>query len=393
MNLSLKQRIAASFAIANLMVLSIGFTVFYYLDSLNEQIESITTNTNQIALITDEVRISAVSILKMQKKILTKKATEEDLKQLNSLCDSFHSQLQNLDKYYTEVQIKTIISKMIGYVDSLQTLLSKVSIYNSRDNAGVQATGELADKILESFSEFQDIQYYQNEQRDKQLKDIIGETRRYMLIVLIITFLVTIILSLVIPGKIALPFKKINDAVRELQECNFDVSIYYNQDDEIGELAQELNKMITNMKEFEELRTDRISVELRKFDILANMIRKNVLIANARGELIYLNNQMYTLLNIDSDSVLNKRMEDTLIPESIKEAYDLALKRRSKIENNEVEILEKKIVEEKNEETGEMEEHTHEEVLFKGFANVIPIRAKESALDYYLMILSEDVFA
>ena len=86
-------------------------------------------------------------------------------------------------------------------------------------------------------------------------------------------------------------------------------------------------------------------------------------------------------------------MEDTLIPESIKEAYDLALKRRSKIENNEVEILEKKIVEEKNEETGEMEEHTHEEVLFKGFANVIPIRAKESALDYYLMILSEDVFA
>ena len=109
MNLSLKQRIAASFAIANLMVLSIGFTVFYYLDSLNEQIESITTNTNQIALITDEVRISAVSILKMQKKILTKKATEEDLKQLNSLCDSFHSQLQNLDKYYTEVQIKTII--------------------------------------------------------------------------------------------------------------------------------------------------------------------------------------------------------------------------------------------------------------------------------------------
>ena len=150
MNLSLKKRIASSFGMANIMVLLIGFTVFYYLNSLNDQIENITSNTNQISLLTDEVRISAVSILKMQKKLLTKKAKEEDLKNLNILCDGFHSQLQRLDTFYTEVQIKTIISKMIGYVDSLQTLLSKVSIYNNRDNAGLSAIGELSDKILEA---------------------------------------------------------------------------------------------------------------------------------------------------------------------------------------------------------------------------------------------------
>lgn len=393
MNLSLKQRIAFSFGAANVMVLVIGFTVFYYLNSLNGQIESITSNTNQISLLTDEIRISAVSILKMQKRILTKKAKESDLDKLNSLCDGFHSQLNELDKFYEEVQVKTIISKMIGYVESLQTLLSKVSLYNNRDSGGLSAIGELADKILEAFSEFQDIQYYQNEQRDKQLKEIISETRRYMLIALIITFLFTIILSLVIPGKIALPFKKINDAVRELQDCNFDVSIYYNQNDEIGELSKELNKMIASMKNFEELRTDRISVEHRKFDILANMLKKNILIANTSGELIYLNNQMYKLLNAESESILNKNMEDTLIPESIKNAYDLALKRRSKIENQEIKITHIEHAEVKNEETGEMEDKDIEEVLFEGYANVIPIRAKESALDYYMMVLSEEVFA
>jgi HAMP domain-containing protein len=392
MDLSLKKRIAFSFGLANIMVLVIGFVVFYYLDSLNKQVENITSNTNQVSLLTDEIRISAVSVLKMQKKIITNKAKESDLTKLISLCEGFHSQLQRLDTFYTEVQIKTTISKMIGYVDSLQTLLSKVSIYNTRDRAGLSAIGELADKILESFSDFQDIQYYQNEQRDKQLKSIIGETRRYMLIVLIITFLVTIILSLVIPGKIALPFKKIHDAVRELQDCNFDVSIYYNQNDEIGELSKGLNKMITSMKHFEELRTDRIAVEHRKFDILANMIKKNVLIANASGQLIYLNNQMYKLLNMDSESLLNKNMEDTLIPSSIKDAYNLALKRKSKIENSEIKISEKKHLEVKNEETGELEEKDMEEVCFEGFANVIPIRAKDSSLDYYMMVLSEEVF-
>jgi signal transduction histidine kinase len=282
---------------------------------------------------------------------------------------------------------------MIGYVDSLKTILSKVSLFNSRDNAGIYTIGELADKILDAFSEFQDMQYYQNEQRDKQIKSIIGETRRYMLIVLIITFLFTILMSLVIPGKIALPFKKINDAVRELQECNFDVSIYYNQNDEIGELARELNKMIASMKYFEELRTDRVSVEHRKFDILANMIKKHVLIANANGELIYLNNQMYKILDVESEDVLDKNMSDTKIPLSIRESYELALKRRSKIENSEIVITHKVKSEIEDEETGEMIEIEKEEEVFNGYANVIPIRAKESSLDYYMMILSREMFA
>ena len=388
MNLSLKKRIAFSFGVANIMVLIVGFTIFYFLNSLNDQVEAITQNTNQNTIVSEEISISAVQIIKLQYKILTNRAKEDDLEQLKILCSDFQEQLQNLDTLYESVEVKTTISKMIGYIDSLQTLLSKVSIFDNRDTNRIVAINQLADKILESFSQIQDIQFHQNQERDKQIKKIIGETRRYMLIDLIITFFATILLSLVIPGNVALPFKKINDAVRELQDCNFDVSIYYNKDDEIGELAKELNKMIFSMKNFEALRTDRISVERRKFDILANMVRRNVLIANAEGELIYLNNQMYNLLHLDSDSVLNKNIADTVVSQDIKEAYELALKRKSKIENHEVCIRVKK---EQETEAGEVVET--EDEIFKGYANIIPIRAKESALDYYMMVLSEEAFA
>ena len=378
---------------ANLMIIIIGSIVFYFLHSLNTKVQDITANTNQINLLTDEIRISTVSILKTQKRILSGRATQDDLNRLKSLLDVFHSQLQRLDTYYDEVQIKKTISKMVGYVDSLKTIISKISLFDNRDSAGLSSISDLSDKILEAFSEFQDVQLYRNEQRDDEIKRVISDTRRYMLIVLIITFLTTILMGLVIPGKIALPFKKIADAVRELQDCNFDVSINYNQEDEIGELAIEINKMIQSMKTFEELRTDRISVEHRKFDVLANMLKKNILIANANGELIYLNNSMYKLLNVDSEEVLNKNMEDTIIPPSIKEAYEVALKRRSKIENAEIHIFHKEKNEVINEETGEAEEVMEEIEIFSGFANVIPIRAKESSLDYYIMVLSKEVFA
>jgi hypothetical protein len=388
MQLSLKRRVAVSFIIANAVVLVMGFTVFFFLDSLNNQISSITVNSNKISLLTDEVRISAVSILKMQKKILTTKPTSEDLKRLENLCEGFQSQLQRLDSFYSEVEAKKIISRMQGYVDSLKTIVSKSSLFY-RDGEGLSTINELTDKILEAFSEFQDIQYFQNEQRDKQVKSIIGETRRNMLITLIITFLGTILLSLVVPGKIAMPFKKINDAVRELQDCNFDVSIYYDLDDEIGELARELNKMIVNMKKFEQLRSDRISVEHRKFDTLANMVKKNIMIANAKGELIYMNNPMYALLEMQSDDVINKNITDTLMPDSIVETFEMAIKRRSKIENAEIIIPKRKKV--LNTETGEyMFEETSE--VYQGYANVFPIRAKESNLDYYMMIISKEVF-
>lgn len=389
MYMSLKGRIQLCFIVATLVVVAMGFTVFFFLDSLNSQISSITVNSNKISLLTDEVRISAVSILKMQKKILTSKPNNEDLKRLESLTEGFQTQLQRLDAYYTEVEAKKIISKMQGYVDSLKTVVGKSSLF-SRDGGGISTINELTDKILDAFSEFQDIQYFQNEQRDKQVRNIIGETRRYMLIALIITFLGTILIALVVPGKISLPFKKINDAVRELQDCNFDVSIYYNQDDEIGELARELNKMIMSMKTFEQLRIERISLEGRKFDTLANMVKKNIIVANAMGELTYMNNPMYTLLEMQSDDIMNKNIADTVMPDSIIETFELAIKRRSKIENAEIIIPKRKITIDPA--TGEHTFEETEEDAFHGYANVFPIRAKESTLDYYLMIISTEVF-
>jgi hypothetical protein len=101
--MSLKRRVTYSFITAMAVILIMGFTVFFFLDALNNQISNITVNSNKISLLTDEVRISAVSILKMQKKILVQKPTSEDLKRLENLCEGFQSQLQRLDSFYTEV--------------------------------------------------------------------------------------------------------------------------------------------------------------------------------------------------------------------------------------------------------------------------------------------------
>jgi signal transduction histidine kinase len=298
---------------------------------------------------------------------------------------------------------KKVAAQMISYVESLKLFLNKSSL-SGRDSAGLASVGDLADKILESFSELQDIQYDQSKADNKRIKRIIDETKRNMMITLIIGFLGTIILGLVVPGKIALPFKKIRDAIRELQDCNFDVSIYYNQDDEIGEIAREMNKMIHSFKIFDGLRADRINVERRKFDALANMVKKPVLVANAMGEVIYMNSKVYGLMNVQSEDVIGKNMLQTPLDPSVIESFELAIKRRSKIENAEIQITAKREASSESE-LNQIQDQVNElgetiqgaglpdEVVFSGFANVVPIRGKESSLDYYLMVLSNEVFA
>jgi PAS domain-containing protein len=387
MNFSLKNRIALSFVTAIAVILLLSFTVFQYLHTLNRDIEDITMRSNRVALLTDEIRISAVSIIKQQRRILVGSADQQHVENLISLTDSFTSQLQTLDSLYAETEAKRVIAQMLSYVEALRLVIGKASLFQ-RDNAGLGTISDLSDKILDTFSEFQDIQYFQSLERDRQIKAIISETKRNMMITLIIGFLGTIILVLVIPGKIALPFKKIMDAIRELQDNNFDVSIYYNQDDEIGEIAREMNKMIHSFKKFDELRSDRISVENRKFDALANMVKKPILVANAEGKLIYMNNHLYSIMQVQSEEVIGKMMVDSHMPETIIESYDLAIKRRSKIENAEIVIPHKRHEEDESAQPSS-EEEAH---AFKGYANVIPIRGKDSSLDYYLMVLSKEVF-
>lgn len=396
MNLSLKNRVTLSFVTAIGVILLLSFTVFQYLHTLNQDIEEITMRSNRVALLTDEIRISAVSIIKQQRRILLGTAEEQHIENLLSLTDSFTSQLQTLDSLYQEPEAKRVIGQMISYVEALRVVIGKSSLFNQRDAAGLATVSELSDKILDTFSEFQDIQYFQSLERDRQIKTIISETKRNMMITLIIGFLGTIILVLVIPGKIALPFKKIMDAIRELQENNFDVSIFYSQDDEIGEIAREMNKMIHSFKRFDELRTDRISVENRKFDALANLVRKPVLVANAEGKLIYMNNQLYSILQVRTEDVIGRAMVDSHMPETIIESYELAIKRRSKIENAEILISPKRTESKDSEDEAPADPRAdsadEDSGGFKGYANVIPIRGKDSSLDYYLMVLSKDVF-
>ena len=137
--------------------------------------------------------------------------------------------------------MKTRRSKNCRQNDFLRGLFKSCSFKSrcySRDNAGMASISDLSDKILETFSDLQDIQISHEVKKDKNIKQIIVETKKNMMIVLIIGFLGTIVLGLVVLERLLFLSRKSTMRLESFKIVNFDVSIFYNQEDEIGEIAR-----------------------------------------------------------------------------------------------------------------------------------------------------------
>lgn len=80
-----------------------------------------------------------------------------------------------------------------------------------------------------------------------------------IMIALIFCIIIGSILMFFATKRISKPIKYISDVTKEVSKGNFDISINYENDDEIGVLAKNFNTMIKELKNMEYLRKDFIS--------------------------------------------------------------------------------------------------------------------------------------
>lgn len=401
MNLSLKQRIVLSYVIAVVAILILSLINFFYLEELHQTLLKATHGIKSESNVVHELTQNYLSLRQQLSTSLRKasKFSPTTVDSIENLLNTIDQQLDQNVQHFDDQHIKDIFKKISADFSAIEGLIHQV-IYSSKTltNISTESLMTYLDDLGGKLGGLNEEVYRLLQLRESQIDRNINETKRVMLIILIIGFLALILVAMVIPARVTFPFKKITDAIRELQECNFDVSIYYNQKDEIGELSHELNKMILGIKKFEELRTDRISVENRKFDALANSVKKYVVVCDSKGHIVYVNAPLYSLLELSTEDLIQKHYDESLLSDSIKEALEIAVKRRTKVENAEViiETLVSALEQGQSEEVEKSELQGHQvgkQTLFKGYSTVYPIRGKESSQDYYLMILSKDLFA
>lgn len=384
MNLSLTNRVKITFIVANVVVLITGFLMYFFLGSLADKTKSIWLELQTVTEIEEKVRENIVVLTSRSVKIVGSKELIKILETYQAKIIELKGNVERLNSEFEDIETRALVESLLKNVETLEEYLGKPDSQESYDRfSDSNFHLNLTQKISKSFAKYLEKSRKNNQSSSEEIKDSIASIKKNMLLVLILSFLGTIVLAWLVPNKVALPFKKINHAVRELQDCNFDVAISYDENDELGELSHSLNKMIAQLKMHEELRSDKFVLESKKFNIIANHFSEKVLVVNSDGRLTYMNNDLYSMFRVETSDVIDKEIDETIIPEAIVSVFQKALKRRGKIENEEIKFSYKKVLDEDQE----------EEIDFTGYAEIYPIRGKESSLDYYLMIINEEMMA
>jgi nitrogen fixation/metabolism regulation signal transduction histidine kinase len=148
----------------------------------------------------------------------------------------------------------------------------------------------------------------------RQAHDVTSHARQRIVLVMGVTIFAMIALSLLAPPRVVIPLRRIEAAIRDVENCKFEASIQLRGSSELTAIAVALNRMIARLKTFDELKVEQIRLENARFETLANLVGMAILVCKADGRVLVLNNAFYAMFDFASGEVLNHPVQQTPLP-------------------------------------------------------------------------------
>ncbi len=147
-----------------------------------------------------------------------------------------------------------------------------------------------------------------------------------MLSITFIGLVVLLIIARVMNESITKNILRLTAAARELMRGNMDVSVPRMSQDELGQLANIFNKMVSrlkslveNLEEEVEIRTSELSASEQRFRNLANDLpRIAVQGCDSERRVIFWNNACQAIYGYSEDEAMGRKLEDLTVPEPLR---------------------------------------------------------------------------
>lgn len=332
---SIANRIQLSFVAAIGMVLVIGFLSFYYINKLNQGLETIVQKDIRLARTTEEVKTTTFNVFRQERVYLQDLTQLEDLQKLISLSEALYQLTLDAEKLAQKDVNRDRYGKMADLVKEYRETLDQFP-----DPVDLNAVkNKLRDRLIKISNFNREVlqdRYKELEVHQEQVNRLSSDAQRNMIIVVLLILISGLGLGFVAPNVVVTPFKKMVQAINEVRTGKLNISIPVEADDEIGTIAKSLNTMIAELREFDEMKIKRIAFEKRRFETLANMVDYGVLVLKREGVIEFINSQLYILLKCDTKEIEGYRIEHTPLPVEIKEFLSECIETKERIDNREL---------------------------------------------------------
>jgi PAS domain S-box-containing protein len=163
--------------------------------------------------------------------------------------------------------------------------------------------------------------------------------KRNMGIILAFTGISSLLLGLYLPRKIVMPIRRLTNLIKRAQEEDFRVNIDVTSNDEIGELGRFINRMMDEIRVFDELKVRKITEERRRLEVLANLLHEGVILVDRDGRICYINPTALEFFGLNLSDVEGRPLKDIPLDEPLRQALLRSVDAHERFHDNVVTLL------------------------------------------------------
>jgi hypothetical protein len=135
-------------------------------------------------------------------------------------------------------------------------------------------------------------------------------------------FVISSLFFLVMRRRGIASYKRIIDRISSERSMSFNLNIQFPEQDEFGNLGKWLNKFIEQMREFDQIKVERLRTSQQKVAYLAEMTRKGLIILSSDKKISYANSHIITHLNIGEKTIVGLPINKVIESETFEEVLD-----------------------------------------------------------------------
>lgn len=119
-----------------------------------------------------------------------------------------------------------------------------------------------------------------------------------------------LIFFLGLPNYIVNPIKLFTKTIKEISLGNYSVQIPFEGEDELGNLAKSIRKMVTKLKEYEKSNFSKLIREQKRLAMIVNQINEAILVTDENKTIILCNDLLLNLIHMERIHVEGKHIQE-----------------------------------------------------------------------------------
>ncbi|OOG70716.1 HAMP domain-containing histidine kinase [Algoriphagus sp. A40] len=119
-----------------------------------------------------------------------------------------------------------------------------------------------------------------------------------------------LIFFLGLPNYIVNPIKLFTKSIKEISVGNYAVQIPFEGEDELGNLAKSIRKMVVKLKEYEKSNFSKLIREQKRLAMIVNEMNEAILVTDEKKNIILCNELLLDLIHLDRQQVEGKHIQE-----------------------------------------------------------------------------------